>query len=91
MINYQLEQQRVAAYKNDEEVGEMTFKDVGDYYIIDHTGVSNSVQGEGVGKNLVFTLVEHARSKGMKILPLCPFAKAEFKKNEAYHDVLQTT
>jgi predicted GNAT family acetyltransferase len=91
MIEYKLEQQRVAAYKNGEEVGEMTFKDMEDFYIIDHTGVSNTVQGEGVGKNLVSTLVEHARSNGLKILPLCPFAKAEFKKNEAYHDVLQTT
>lgn len=66
----------------------MTFVNSGSFYIIDHTGVTDAARGLGVGKNLVAAFVEHARAKGMKVLPLCPFAKAEFEKNSAYADVL---
>lgn len=66
----------------------MTFVDSGSFYIVDHTGVSDAARRLGVGKKLVEAFVEHARAKGMKVLPLCPFAKAEFKKNSAYADVL---
>ncbi|MER1999648.1 MAG: GNAT family N-acetyltransferase, partial [Lysinibacillus sp.] len=69
-------------------LGEMTFVNSGSFYIIDHTGVSDAARGLGLGKKLVAVFVEHARSNDMKVLPLCPFAKAEFLKNEAYGDIL---
>ena len=78
----------VTAVQDGVELGEMTFVDSGSFYIIDHTGVTDAARGLGVGKKLVASFVEHAREKGMKVLPLCPFAKAEFEKNSAYADVL---
>lgn len=68
---------------------EMTYTFAGDdKIIIDHTEVDSSLKGQGVGYKLVETAVEYAREKGIKILPLCPFAHAVFKKREAYKDVL---
>lgn len=55
--------------------------------IIDHTGVPDGLRGKGVGQALVHRAVEDARAGGYRIMPLCPFAKAQFDKNPAYSDV----
>ena len=57
--------------------------------IIEHTEVGDSLAGKGVGKELVETAVEYARTHNMKIVPLCPFAKSLFDKIEEWGDVLE--
>lgn len=85
-----IEETRVVTTENGEELGEMTFvKSNDEFYIIDHTGVSDAARGRGVGQVMVKTFVEYAREHGKKILPLCPFAKAQFEKNPSYQDVLK--
>lgn len=59
-----------------------------DIIIVDHTIVSDSLRGQGVGPALVKRLVEYARTKGIKIMPLCPFAKSQFDRHKEYSDVL---
>ncbi len=56
--------------------------------IIDHTEVSEELRGQNVGYQLVHTAVEYARTHHLKIIPLCPFASAVFKKKPEYADVL---
>ena len=68
---------------------EMTYSRAGtERIIIDHTGVPRELGGRGVGKALVFRAVEDARKEGFKIIPLCPFAKAQIEKNKEWQDVL---
>ncbi|MEQ9258773.1 MAG: GNAT family N-acetyltransferase [Roseovarius sp.] len=56
--------------------------------IIDHTEVPDAYRGKGVGVALVNHAVESARAGGWKILPLCPFAAAQFRRHAEWHDVL---
>jgi uncharacterized protein len=56
--------------------------------VIDHTDVHPSLAGQGVGRQLLNALVDWARSTGTKVVPLCPFASAQFKKDASIHDVL---
>jgi uncharacterized protein len=56
--------------------------------IIEHTEVDDSLGGKGVGQQLVHTAVEYARTHNMKIIPLCPFAKALFDKKPEWQDRL---
>jgi predicted GNAT family acetyltransferase len=37
---------------------------------------------------MLFTVVESVRKKGIKIVPLCPFAKSVFEKTPELNDVL---
>lgn len=68
---------------------EMTFVFAGhDKIIIDHTGVNPGNEGKGFGKKMVTKAVEYAREKGLKIIPLCPFAKSVFDKTPEFRDVL---
>ncbi len=56
--------------------------------IIDHTGVPDALRGRGVGQALVLRAVEDARREGFRIIPLCPFAKAQFERHADWRDVL---
>ena len=66
---------------------EMTFSKAG-RIIIDHTGVPKELAGKGVGLALVKRGVEDARKNGVKIIPLCPYAKAQIQKHPEWQDVL---
>jgi predicted GNAT family acetyltransferase len=59
-----------------------------DKMIIEHTEVDGSLEGKGVGKQLVKTAVEYARANGVKITPLCPFAKSVLDRVKEWQDVL---
>jgi predicted GNAT family acetyltransferase len=56
--------------------------------IIDHTEVDDSLRGQGVARLLTLNTVEWARKSGVKLVPVCPFAKAIFDKEPSLHDVL---
>lgn len=69
--------------------GMMTFVFAGkDKIIIDHTEVKPGNEGKGFGKKMVAKAVEYARENGIKIIPLCPFAKSIFDKVVEFRDVL---
>ena len=75
--------------ENGRLLAEMTYVWAGsNKIIIDHTQVSDELKGQGAGKQLVNEAFEMAREKGIKILPLCPFAKSVFDKIKEFNDVL---
>ena len=70
-------------------VAEMVYTWAGkERFIVEHTEVDESLEGKGVGKQLVHHVVEFARTKGVKLIPLCPFTKAVIDRTPAYQDVL---
>ncbi|WP_299365075.1 GNAT family N-acetyltransferase [uncultured Paracoccus sp.] len=69
---------------------EMTWSRAGEtMIIIDHTEVPDAMRGRSVGQALVRRAVEDARAEGRSILPLCPFAKAQFSRHPEWQDVLK--
>lgn len=61
----------------------ITFVPTGeDKMIIDHTYVSETLKGQGIGNQLVNKVVEFARQENKKIIPLCPFAKRVMTKTD---------
>jgi len=69
---------------------ELTYSKLGDSgnVIADHTGVPEELGGRGLGSALVRHLVEDARSHGFKIVPLCPYVKAQYRKHPEWSDVI---
>jgi predicted GNAT family acetyltransferase len=75
--------------ENNQRLAEMTYSKAGEnLIIIDHTEVSDALRGKGAGKKLVDEAVDYARKNGIKIIPLCPFAKSVFDRSPEYNDVL---
>ncbi len=67
---------------------ELTYSKAGEsLIIIDHTGVPEAYRGGNIGVALVERAVQDARAKGLKILPLCPFAAAQFRRHPDWQDV----
>jgi len=56
--------------------------------VIDHTEVPAAFRGRGAGTAMVARAVEDARRAGERILPLCPFAAAQFRRHPEWADVL---
>lgn len=57
---------------------------------INHTEVKESLQGEGIGKALIEEAVAFMRSKNLKAVTSCSYAKSVFEKNPAkYQDVIK--
>ncbi|KAA3513168.1 GNAT family N-acetyltransferase [Agrobacterium rosae] len=73
----------------DGHVGEMTYSRASPkLIIIDHTGVADELRGKGVGQALAAHAVEEARKGGWKIVPLCPFFKAQALRHAEWADVI---
>ncbi|MDR1567807.1 MAG: N-acetyltransferase [Streptococcaceae bacterium] len=70
-------------------LGEITWVLSDDLMIINHTFVVEDYRGAGIGEALVAQAVAIAKEKKLHVLPLCPFAKAEFDKNVAYQELLR--
>jgi predicted GNAT family acetyltransferase len=71
-------------------VAKMTYSKLGStQIIIDHTEVSDEMRGQDLGNALVEAGVEYAREQGLKVIPLCPFAKATIEKDPDLQDVLR--
>lgn len=80
---------RFVIYEDGKEAGEMTFTWPGkDKFIIDHTETKKEFGGKGYAKKLVMAGVAFAREKGVKIIPLCPYAKSVFDRDESLKYVL---
>lgn len=72
-------------------LAEMTFSKAGQsMIIINRTSVDDSLRGQGVGRKLLNKIVTMTREKGLKIIPLCPYAKSVFDKDESIRDVLRS-
>ena len=56
--------------------------------IIDHTGVPDALRGRGVGQALAAHAIEAARAGGWKIIPLCPFMRAQAARHPEWSDVI---
>ena len=56
--------------------------------IIEHTEVEEILRGKNIGFEMVHAGVEYARHHGLKIIPLCPFARSVIDKKPDWQDVL---
>ena len=69
-------------------VAELTYSKAGETMIIvDHTDVPEAYKGQGIGLLLLTQAVDDTRAAGKKIIPLCPFANAQFHKHPEWRDV----
>jgi uncharacterized protein len=53
-----------------------------------HTGVQPTLQGRGVGAELVSHAFRHARENGLRVVPTCPYVQRWLKDHPEAHDLL---
>ncbi len=81
----------VASVEGVEGEGELTLSKVSATLVIaDHTAVPDTMRGLGVAGALVDRLITDARAAGQRIVPLCPFVRAQAQRHKAdWADVIQ--
>jgi hypothetical protein len=92
-MSYQFKEENnsiIALDGDGRQVGEVEYSWEGDkVMVIDHTNIDGSQRGQGLGGQLIAQAVEKAKNEGLKITPVCPYAKKQFEKHEQYQSVLQ--
>ncbi len=68
---------------------ELTFTHRGpDMISADHTGAPDELKGTGAAAALVDYMIADARHAGFKIIPMCPYIRALYKKHPDWQDVM---
>ncbi len=60
----------------------------GDRIIFTHTEVPTAHEGQGIGSALIRFALKSARERGLRVMPICPFFAAYFKKHAEEQDLL---
>jgi predicted GNAT family acetyltransferase len=68
--------------------GEMTYaRRDATTIIADHTGVPPQYRGQGIAEKLVATAMNDAREAGFKIVPVCSYVVAQFRRHPEWADL----
>jgi uncharacterized protein len=54
-----------------------------------HTEVPKALEGRGIGSGLIRGVLDIARAEGLKVKPVCPFAKTYIERHPEYADLLR--
>ena len=72
----------------DEKIAFLEISTSGDIIIAAHTEVLPKAEGKGLAKQLLAELVRYAREHSLKVMPLCPYVHAQFKRQpEQFADI----
>ena len=72
----------------EEAIAEMQINISGEKLTVYHTEVLPKAEGKGIAKMLLGAMVDYARKNALKVIPLCPYVFAQFKRHpEEYEDV----
>ena len=55
--------------------------------VADHTFVPPSHRGKGLAEHLVAAIIADARREGVKIVPLCSYVAAQFRRHPEWADL----
>jgi|SRR6185312_16342757 len=72
--------------ENDEQIAEMQIGISGNDLTVYHTEVSPDHEGRGLAKKLLMAMVDYARKNQLKVIALCPYVFAQFKRHPQEYD-----
>lgn len=74
--------------ENGEQIAEMVIGISGNDLTVYHTEVLPNGEGKGLAKELLKTMVDYARKNNLKVIALCPYVFAQFKRHpDEYSDI----
>lgn len=73
-----------------QEVGFVEYDPVGeDSILIKHTEVLPTHEGKGFGSQLVRRVLDDVRSRGLTVIPICPYTLNYVRRHPEYRDVVR--
>ncbi len=66
----------------------LQYRLAGDTIIFTHAEVPPAFEGHGIASKITHTALEDARSRGLTVVPLCPFVADYIRQHPAYHSLV---
>ena len=79
---------RYEARQRDQLLGEIRYRTEPGLVVLVHTEVASSAEGKGVGSELVAGALEDIRSRGLRVVPVCPFVASYVGRHPEYDDLV---
>jgi len=79
---------RYEAHLHGELAGFIEYEPVEDRLVLIHTEVLPEFEGQGVGSRLVVWALDDIRSRGMHLVPRCPFVSAYIRRHPEHRDLV---
>lgn len=87
-VVFEMDRMRATAYTGNTEIGVCTFSEEGSVWTIEHTYVEPAYRDKGIADQLVEKVVTEAKIRGIKIDPVCSYAREWFEEHREYRRVL---
>ena len=69
-------------------VGEILYRPTPDHVVLLHTEVLPSFENKGLGARLVAGALDDIRSRGLHVVPFCPFVRSYIRRHPEYADLV---
>jgi predicted GNAT family acetyltransferase len=80
---------RYEALAGGEVIGEIRYRTEPGLVVLVHTEVEPANEGAGVGTSLVEQALDDIRSRGLHVVPLCPFVADYIRAHPEYADLVE--
>jgi predicted GNAT family acetyltransferase len=74
-----------------EPAGFAQYRDRGRALAFVHTEIDDRFEGQGLGGRLVSAALDDVRSRGLAVLPFCPFVRGYIARHHEYLDLVPET
>lgn len=81
------EHQRYEVVRDGTMLGYAAYQKTDQLIVFTHTEVDRSVEGQGIGGLLVRGALDHVRTLGLPVLPICPFVQGWMARHPDYIDL----
>lgn len=71
-----------------EVAGEIRYRRRPDAVALVHTEVSQALEGRGLGGQFVRGALDDLRSRGLQVVPICPFVRSYIQGHPEYGDLV---
>ena len=79
---------RYELHVDGELVGEIRYRRRHDAIVLVHTEVDPGREGEGLATELVHGALDDIRTRGLRVVPYCPFVAAYIRRHPEYEDLV---
>lgn len=82
------EELRYELLREGDLLGEILYRAEPGAIVLVHTEVAASAEGEGIGSRLVADALDDIRSRGLRVVPVCPFVAAYLHQHPEQRDLV---
>lgn len=71
-----------------DHVAVLNYVKEGNHVTFIHTGVPQTMEGNGIGSAIAHAALEYAKTERLEVVPLCPFVRGYIEKHAEYRTLV---